>query len=97
LAFDGPLGVGSVSYLEAAAGSGHKLNDDYNGERQDGFARMQSYSRVLQIICETRVVWREANAEGVERGHQQLVADTAGPCGQWLAGRPTALAVRKSA
>ena len=29
------------SYLEAAAGSGHKLNDDYNGERQDGFARMQ--------------------------------------------------------
>jgi 4-pyridoxate dehydrogenase len=41
LAFDEPLGVGSVSYLEAAAGSGHKLNDDYNGERQDGFARMQ--------------------------------------------------------
>ena len=29
------------AYLEAAAGSGHKLNDDYNGERQDGFARMQ--------------------------------------------------------
>jgi choline dehydrogenase/4-pyridoxate dehydrogenase len=29
------------AYLEAAAGSGHQLNDDYNGERQDGFARMQ--------------------------------------------------------
>jgi 4-pyridoxate dehydrogenase len=29
------------AYLEAAAGSGHKLNDDYNGERQDGFSRMQ--------------------------------------------------------
>ena len=29
------------AYLEAATGSGHKLNDDYNGERQDGFARMQ--------------------------------------------------------
>jgi 4-pyridoxate dehydrogenase len=29
------------TYLEAAAASGHKLNDDYNAERQDGFARMQ--------------------------------------------------------
>jgi 4-pyridoxate dehydrogenase len=29
------------AYLEAATGSGHKLNDDYNSERQDGFARMQ--------------------------------------------------------
>ena len=29
------------AYLEAAAGSRHELNDDYNGERQDGFARMQ--------------------------------------------------------
>ena len=29
------------AYLEAAGGSGHKLNDDYNGEQQDGFARMQ--------------------------------------------------------
>jgi len=29
------------AYLQAAAGSDHKLNDDYNGERQDGFARMQ--------------------------------------------------------
>jgi 4-pyridoxate dehydrogenase len=29
------------AYLEAAAASGHKLNDDYNAERQDGFARMQ--------------------------------------------------------
>jgi choline dehydrogenase/4-pyridoxate dehydrogenase len=29
------------AYLEAAAGSGQRLNDDYNGERQDGFARMQ--------------------------------------------------------
>jgi 4-pyridoxate dehydrogenase len=29
------------AYLQAAAGSGYALNDDYNGERQDGFARMQ--------------------------------------------------------
>ena len=29
------------AYLEAAAGSGYQLNEDYNGERQDGFARMQ--------------------------------------------------------
>ena len=29
------------AYLQAAAGLGHKLNDDYNGERQDGFWRMQ--------------------------------------------------------
>ena len=29
------------AYLETAAACGHKLNDDYNGERQDGFARMQ--------------------------------------------------------
>lgn len=29
------------AYLQAAAGSGYTLNDDYNGETQDGFARMQ--------------------------------------------------------
>jgi choline dehydrogenase/4-pyridoxate dehydrogenase len=29
------------AYLQAAAASGHKLNDDYNAERQDGFSRMQ--------------------------------------------------------
>jgi 4-pyridoxate dehydrogenase len=29
------------AYLQAAAAVGHKLNDDYNAERQDGFARMQ--------------------------------------------------------
>jgi 4-pyridoxate dehydrogenase len=29
------------AYLQAAAATGHKLNDDYNAERQDGFARMQ--------------------------------------------------------
>jgi choline dehydrogenase/4-pyridoxate dehydrogenase len=29
------------AYLQAAATTGHKLNDDYNAERQDGFARMQ--------------------------------------------------------
>jgi 4-pyridoxate dehydrogenase len=29
------------AYLQAAAGSGYALNDDYNGETQDGFARMQ--------------------------------------------------------
>jgi 4-pyridoxate dehydrogenase len=29
------------SYLQAAAACGHALNDDYNGETQDGFARMQ--------------------------------------------------------
>ncbi|HUC49851.1 MAG TPA: GMC family oxidoreductase N-terminal domain-containing protein [Xanthobacteraceae bacterium] len=29
------------AYLEAAASAGHVLNDDYNGETQDGFARMQ--------------------------------------------------------
>ena len=29
------------AYLQAAAGSGYALNDDYNGEKQDGFARMQ--------------------------------------------------------
>ena len=29
------------AYLQAAAGSGYALNDDYNGEAQDGFARMQ--------------------------------------------------------
>ncbi len=29
------------AYLHAAAATGHKLNDDYNAERQDGFARMQ--------------------------------------------------------
>jgi choline dehydrogenase/4-pyridoxate dehydrogenase len=29
------------AYLQAAAAAGHALNDDYNGECQDGFARMQ--------------------------------------------------------
>jgi 4-pyridoxate dehydrogenase len=29
------------AYLQAAAASGHELNDDYNAERQDGFSRMQ--------------------------------------------------------
>jgi 4-pyridoxate dehydrogenase len=29
------------AYLQAASAAGHALNDDYNGERQDGFARMQ--------------------------------------------------------
>jgi 4-pyridoxate dehydrogenase len=29
------------AYLHAAVGSGYALNDDYNGETQDGFARMQ--------------------------------------------------------
>jgi choline dehydrogenase/4-pyridoxate dehydrogenase len=29
------------AYLNAASGSGYALNDDYNGETQDGFARMQ--------------------------------------------------------
>ena len=29
------------AYLQAAVGAGYTLNDDYNGERQDGFARMQ--------------------------------------------------------
>lgn len=29
------------AYLQAAAGSGYALNDDYNAEIQDGFARMQ--------------------------------------------------------
>jgi 4-pyridoxate dehydrogenase len=29
------------AYLQAAAASGYALNDDYNGETQDGFGRMQ--------------------------------------------------------
>jgi 4-pyridoxate dehydrogenase len=29
------------AYLQAAVGAGYQFNDDYNGERQDGFARMQ--------------------------------------------------------
>ena len=29
------------AYMQAAADAGYTLNDDYNGERQDGFARMQ--------------------------------------------------------
>ena len=29
------------AYMAAAAASGHKFNDDYNAEQQDGFARMQ--------------------------------------------------------
>ena len=29
------------AYLQAAAACGHKLNDDYNAERQEGFSRMQ--------------------------------------------------------
>ena len=29
------------AYLQAAVAAGYALNDDYNGERQDGFARMQ--------------------------------------------------------
>jgi 4-pyridoxate dehydrogenase len=29
------------AYLQAAVGAGHTLNDDYNAETQDGFARMQ--------------------------------------------------------
>jgi 4-pyridoxate dehydrogenase len=29
------------AYLETTVSAGHKLNDDYNGEKQDGFARMQ--------------------------------------------------------
>lgn len=29
------------AYLQAAATAGYQLNDDYNGETQDGFARMQ--------------------------------------------------------
>ena len=29
------------AYMAAAAASGHRFNDDYNAEQQDGFARMQ--------------------------------------------------------
>jgi choline dehydrogenase/4-pyridoxate dehydrogenase len=46
---DGPLATRKAryedplvdAYLQAASATGHALNDDYNGERQDGFARMQ--------------------------------------------------------
>ncbi len=46
---DGPLSTRKAryadpltdAYLETAAAAGYPLNDDYNGERQDGFARMQ--------------------------------------------------------
>ncbi len=33
------------AYLEAAQAVGYGFNDDYNGEKQDGFARMQSTIR----------------------------------------------------
>jgi 4-pyridoxate dehydrogenase len=46
---DGPLSTRRAryqdplvdAYLQAAETSGYALNDDYNGERQDGFSRMQ--------------------------------------------------------
>ena len=46
---DGPLATRQAryedplvdAYLGAAAAAGHPLNDDYNGETQDGFGRMQ--------------------------------------------------------
>jgi 4-pyridoxate dehydrogenase len=46
---DGPLATRNSqyqdplvdAYLQAASASGYALNDDYNGETQDGFARMQ--------------------------------------------------------
>jgi choline dehydrogenase/4-pyridoxate dehydrogenase len=46
---DGPLAIRKAryqdplvdAYLAAASAAGHPLNDDYNGETQDGFGRMQ--------------------------------------------------------